>query len=114
MYVSDLFKKSLAYAKKLNPEKIFILSAKYGVLELDEVIEPYELTLNTMKEAEKKEWTLKCLQQLKSKQVNFDEKTIFLCGNNYRKYLMKEFTDYDIPLAHLGIGQQLSFYKKHL
>lgn len=48
MYVSDLFKKSLEYARRLNPAKIYILSAKYGLLELDDMIEPYEITLNEM------------------------------------------------------------------
>ena len=114
MYISDLFKKSLSYAKKLNPEKIFILSAKYGVLELDEVIEPYELTLNNMKEVEKKQWALHCLEQLKDKGIKFDEKTVFLCGENYRKHLIKEFKNPEVPLKGLGIGQQLSFYKKNI
>lgn len=35
MYISDLFKKSLLYAKK-HADNIFILSAKYGLLALDE------------------------------------------------------------------------------
>lgn len=48
MYQGDLFKKSFEYAKKLNPRKIYILSAKYKLLELDDIISPYELTLNTM------------------------------------------------------------------
>ena len=30
-YISPLFEKSLAYAHKLKPDAIFILSAKYGV-----------------------------------------------------------------------------------
>ena len=40
LYTSDLFKKSLQYAKTLNPSKIYILSAKYGVLELTDRIRP--------------------------------------------------------------------------
>lgn len=56
MYISDLFKKSLMYATKITESKnIYILSAKYGLLELNQQIEPYELTLNTMnKKAEKR------------------------------------------------------------
>ena len=30
LYISQLFKSGLRYAKSLNPDKIFILSAKYG------------------------------------------------------------------------------------
>jgi hypothetical protein len=33
MYTSPLFQKMMAYAQSLNPQSIFILSAKYGLLE---------------------------------------------------------------------------------
>ena len=36
LYKSPLFKSSLAFAKNLNPDKIFILSALHHLLELDE------------------------------------------------------------------------------
>ena len=55
LYVSSLFCKAYKYAQKLNPDKIYILSAKYHLLELDDEIEPYNLTLNDMSEVEKKE-----------------------------------------------------------
>jgi hypothetical protein len=32
MYISPLFQKMMAYAEGLNPKGIFILSAKYGLL----------------------------------------------------------------------------------
>lgn len=62
LYISDLFKKSLAYAKKQKPNKIFILSAKYGVLELKDIIEPYEVTLNKLNKQEKKKWAYNCIK----------------------------------------------------
>lgn len=113
MYVSDLFKKSLKYAKSLNPRKIYILSAKYGVLELDEIISPYELTLNTMTERERKIWAYKVIKQCEAKGVDFTEKTIFLCGYNYRKYVIQKFKNAEAPLGNLGIGKQLAFYKNN-
>lgn len=114
MYQSDLFKKSLNYAKSLKPRKIYILSALYGVLELSDIIEPYNKTLNNMKEIEKKEWANKVIEQLKNKNINFNEETLFLCGKNYRKYLINNFFNSDAPLKNLGIGKQLAFYKKIL
>ena len=39
MYISPLFKGAYRYAHKLSADKIFILSAKYGLLE--EMDEPY-------------------------------------------------------------------------
>jgi len=56
LYVSPLFQKNLRYARSLNPDKIFILSAKYGLLSLTDVVEPYDKTLNKMTSNEIKEW----------------------------------------------------------
>jgi len=67
LYISALFQKNLQYAKSLNPDKIFILSAKYGLLKLDEEIEPYDKTLNRMRSYEIKEWANSVLSQLQQK-----------------------------------------------
>ena len=52
MYTSTLFKKSYAYAVQLHPDKIYILSAKYGLLDPNKTIAPYDMTLNKMNSAE--------------------------------------------------------------
>lgn len=44
LYRSSLFKYSLKYAELLNPDKIFILSAKHHLLDLEREIEPYDET----------------------------------------------------------------------
>lgn len=114
MYQGDLFKKSFEYAKRLNPRKIYILSAKYRVLELDDIISPYELTLNKMNKHEQKKWAYDCFLQLKNKGQDFDEEAIFLCGDNYRKYLSQLFKNAKAPLQGVGLGNQLKFYKQNL
>ena len=115
MYISDLFKKSLAYAIKItNPTNVYVLSAKYGLLELHEQIDPYELTLNTMNKKERKEWANKVLKQCVEKGISFEEETIFLCGRKYREFIMNEFKNSSAPLARMGIGEQLAFYKNNL
>jgi cytoplasmic iron level regulating protein YaaA (DUF328/UPF0246 family) len=42
----------MTYAERLNPKAIFILSAKYGLLNPNDIIEPYEQTLKMMKAGE--------------------------------------------------------------
>jgi hypothetical protein len=89
LYISSLFKKNLQYAKSLNPDKIFILSAKYGLLKLDVEIEPYNKTLNEMSSDEIKEWGTSVVNQLKIvSDLNKDE-FVFLAGHNYRKFLIQ-------------------------
>lgn len=115
MYISDLFKKSLSYAELITEtSNIYILSAKYGVLELNEQIDPYELTLNTMNKTQRKAWADKVVMQCKEKGISFDEETVFLCGKRYREFLMNEFKNSTAPLGHMGIGEQLAFYKKEI
>ncbi len=54
LYISPLFKKSLAYAKTLTTtDNIYILSAKHHLLPLDKVIAPYDVSLQ--KDITKKE-----------------------------------------------------------
>lgn len=111
LYQSDLFNKSLAYAKSLNPREIFILSAKYGVLKLDDTVKPYNRTLNNMGKKEQKLWAYKCYKQLKDKNVDFSEEAIFLTGKNYRKYLIQKFSNTRVPMKGLAFGEQLRFLK---
>lgn len=114
LYISPFFKKNLRYARFLNPDKIFILSAKYGLLKLDEVIGPYDKTLNKMPSKEVKEWANSVLNQLrKVSNLNEDEFT-FLAGNNYRKFLLPHIKHYEIPMEGLAIGKQLKWLKERV
>jgi len=46
LYVGPYFKAALAYALTLTPpENIFILSAKYGLVGLDDRLKPYDLRM---------------------------------------------------------------------
>ncbi|HLA23743.1 MAG TPA: hypothetical protein VJZ93_04390 [Candidatus Nanoarchaeia archaeon] len=109
LYLSPLFRKNLQYAKSINPDKIFILSAKHGLLTLEEEIEPYEKTLNKMKSDEIKIWANGVLINLKKVSDLENDEFIFLAGNNYRKFLIPHIKNYKIPLMGLGIGRQLKW-----
>ncbi len=66
LYVSALFQFCLCYAHTLKPDFIFILSAKYGLVALDQRLEPYNDTLNTKRDADIRQWAQVVLQQLRS------------------------------------------------
>lgn len=112
LYISPLFKKNLAFAQRLNPDAIFILSAKYGLVDLDQEIEPYELTLNTMSADQIKAWAFRVLAQLSERADLRQDHFIFLAGQKYRKYLLPKIKSYEIPLEGLPIGKQLQFLSK--
>jgi len=112
LYVSTLFRYNLKYAKSLNPDKIFILSAKYGLVGLEEEILPYDKTLNSMKSEEIKKWAGDVIAQLNKKADLKNDEFVFLAGERYRKYLAQSISNYKIPLKGLGIGKQLKFLKE--
>jgi len=114
LYISPLFKKELEYAKLLNPDKIFILSAKYGLLKLNEEIEPYDKTLNKMRSNEIREWANSVLNQLKKSTDLENDEFIFLAGNNYRQFLLPHLRYYKIPMEHIILFYQQGWLKKEI
>lgn len=114
---SDLFKKAYSYAIK-NYDFVAILSAKYGLLFLDDKIEPYDLTLNDMNSQQRREWTEKVFNQMKSRMRLKDfDKVFFHAGKKYREELIPRLENIGVkcetPLKHLGIGKQKAWYKEH-
>lgn len=63
LYASQLFQGMRRYAEQ-NADAWFILSAEHGVLSPDEVIAPYEKTLNKMGKAARSQWSARVVQQL--------------------------------------------------
>ena len=112
LYTSTLFKLSLKYAEKLAPDEIFALSAKHGLLRLEQKIEPYEQTLNNMRLKEIKLWANHVITQIRDVCSVEDSEFIFLAGEKYRKYLLPHLINYELPLKGLRIGEQLQKLKE--
>lgn len=113
-YISPFFRANLRYAYSLQPDNIYILSAKYILVDLDQILEPYDLTLNTMRVAEKRAWAEKVLTSLQQRTDIKNDTFIFLAGDNYRTYLIPELSHYEIPLEGLSFGKQLQELNRRL
>lgn len=117
LYTSSLFKKMYAYAEK-RADKIYILSAKHGLVDAEEVIEPYEETLNKKTKMGKKLWAVKVFQKLLRQENLKKAEIVFLAGVNYRKFLEILCDDKKIkhsaPMDGLGIGKQLAWLTKNV
>ena len=114
LYTSTLFRKSLAYARSLNPDYIFILSAKHGVLRMDDEIEPYEQTLNKMGVSSRKAWAEEVLGSLRSTVDLADDQFIILAGNRYREFLLPHLKHVELPMEGLAFGKQLRWLKERV
>lgn len=109
---SPMFQKTLEYGESLKPDKMFILSAKHHLLNLDTQIDPYDLTLKTMKKDEKDSWGEKVINQLKDKSIDLNKTTfIFLTGSEYMKPLLKYIPESNVltPMAGKRMGERLSW-----
>lgn len=114
MYISPLFKGAYQYSKKLGADQVFILSAKYGLLEESAWIEPYNESLNTKSDKEIKKWANEVIKRLSKFADIENDQFVFLAGEKYRKHLVNNIHHYSIPLKGLAIGKQLKFYKENL
>ena len=113
MYISPLFKGAYRYAKKLNADKIYILSAKYGLLSEETIIQPYNETLNTKPNQEICAWAKQVYDNLCAVSDPEHDEFIFLAGEKYRKHLVGYLKNVKMPLRGLSIGKQLAFYKEN-
>lgn len=113
---SAIFNKRMTYAKR-RTDKIYILSAKYGLLQLNDWVEPYECYLGSQGKAYKLEWTQNVLRQMRELNIDFNDEVYFATGEEYWKQLIKYFpnakTEKQLVIEHLGrggIGMSMLFY----
>lgn len=109
LYKGSYFKKTLEYAYILSKKykaDIYILSAKYGLLDIDKIIYPYNFTLNDVNERYKKNWSYRVIKKL-NKKIKKTDRVIFLAGKNYNKYLKMYYKNNLEPLEGLRIGEKM-------
>lgn len=98
LYQGDLFKQLMDFAKAKNPAKIFILSGKHHLLDLETEIEPYDVNLNHVSEEELKDWSAKVLAQLVETGCDLQNDYFYLLTNEtYRRHLVTEIKQYEVP-----------------
>ena len=114
LYISPLFKLSLRYARSLDPDAIFILSAKHGLVGLEQELDCYNCTLNEMSTRRVKQWGDRVLGQLRGVADLDHDRIVFLAGERYRKHLLPHVRHPEVPLRGLGIGKQMKFLKERL
>ncbi len=111
LYTSPWFKKARDYTERAGCPW-FILSAEHGLISPNQVVAPYEKTLNTMRIAERRKWAERVSSQLKEVSPEM-ERAVFLAGQRYREFLVdhlrKRNISIEVPMQRLRIGEQLSW-----
>jgi hypothetical protein len=106
LYQSTLFCKSLAYAQA-TCDRVFILSAKHGLLASDTIVEPYDLALTDLSRAARGQWDARVAEDLLGA-IPADDTLVVLAGEAYTGFsVMVPHTEW--PLAGLEIGERLEW-----
>jgi hypothetical protein len=106
----DLYSESprfrLAYAlAKLVADKIFILSAKYGLVPEDMIIEPYNETLKDKSAQERRAWGDMVLNELRKVSDLERDEFIVLAGEVYQENLLPHLVHFWLPLKGKRQGE---------
>jgi cytoplasmic iron level regulating protein YaaA (DUF328/UPF0246 family) len=108
LYTSPLFCSFRRYAEA-NADSWYILSAEHGLLRPNQVVAPYERTLNKMLKADRTAWAKRVQQQLLQVLPSGAE-VVVLAGERYREgvvpFLREHGFPVKIPLQGLSFGRQ--------
>ena len=110
---SALFSLSYQYARA-NADKVFILSAKYGLVSENKVMAPYDQTLNDMPRKQQLEWAHAVLTMLAHKCSIEDDDFILLAGSHYCRDIQNHLPHCSLPLAGMRMGERMAFLKSQL
>lgn len=116
LYISDWFIKARQVVK-MEGWRWLILSAKYGLVDPDRQIEPYEKTLNNMSTVERRSWSSEVWRALE-RHLDGVRTVVFLAGQKYREDLEWRLRgrgiEVQVPMEGLRIGEQLACLNRWL
>ena len=111
LYVSPWFQKARSCVEAMGCPW-FILSAKYGLVDPNSMIDPYNQRLKTMPVNRRRAWARGVIEDLAPRLAGVNSVAI-LAGSAYREFVEPELrgrglTVY-VPMEGMGIGRQLSW-----
>lgn len=110
LYTGNLFRAARDYAVK-HGSSWYILSAKYGLVNPDEEIAPYDLTLTDLNRHDRDLWGSHVRRSLRNVGA-WDREIVFLAGAEYAR-AVSGAPAVKFPLQGLGIGERLRWFKLH-
>lgn len=114
LYISDWFQKARGLVERLGV-RWFILSAEHGLVEPEQVLTPYEKTLNAMGVNERRAWASDLLAKLTTLST---PSFTFLAGQRYREFLIGPLQEcgykIQVPMEGLRIGEQLGWLQQQV
>jgi hypothetical protein len=115
LYISAWFKKVRKHVEQAGLAW-YILSAKYGLVAPDQVIETYEMTLNNMSVQHRLKWAHDVMNKV-TDQFPDSHRFALFAGARYREFLEPLLVDQgariQVPMEGLTQGRQLNWLDTH-
>jgi hypothetical protein len=118
LYLSPLFAGRRNHVAR-TCNRWWILSAQHGLVHIEDVLEPYDVTLIGASRAERRAWSSAVLSSIDKRVIANKGDTFELhAGADYRLYgleagLLERGYLVENPTEGLRSGEQLSFYLRH-
>lgn len=110
IYISSLFKAGYAWAESITiSDNIFIISAKYGLIKSNEIIEPYNLQMG-----DKGSIDVELLKKQAHDLSLMDQNIYLLAGSKYIDRVNKIGLRFHNPLKGMTVGYRMYLLKKNI
>lgn len=103
MYVSPWFKKGMEYLS-YRCDKIYIMSARYGLLPTESIITPYNQTLLKMNKKERKLWSKNLLEDIKRECDIKNDTFIIVARGKYTEYICQKLVHFENVFDNIPIS----------
>ena len=126
LYQGPLFAACLAYAERLHPSKTYILSALHGLVDLEQELDPYDVTLRPLPEpyrsqhpnvrvltdTELDQWAIAVISALQSHHDLELTRFTVLADTNYIEPLRHALRHISEPLAGVSLEDRSAALNK--
>ncbi len=108
---SHQFRCAYEYAE-LVADKIYVLSARHGLVDVDEVIEPYDETLKDKNAEERQKWASKVTASLAEVSDLEKDHYVILAGKIYYDKLLPNLKNTSLPLEGVSLFNRPAALRK--
>lgn len=116
LYTSQLFRQTLQLAE-LRHDVVYVISAKLELVQLDQVIEPYNKTMSEIAKEFRPIWGSRVWDSILRRHQKVDRQVYIYAGKDYAQPLRRagfHQATFHEPLAKMMIGQRLSWLKQEI
>ena len=108
---SPRFSLAYRYAKQVA-DIVYVLSAKYVLLSEEDVIEPYNVTMNNKPTEERRVWSELVIKSLAERHSLDSDEFIIIAGRAYNEFIIPVLKHHTLPLEGQSMGRWIPKLKE--